>query len=138
MKEWEKNFLATHRVARLASVDSRGQPHALPIVYAFDGEQIYTPIDEKPKRAGVYQLQRVRNIQAEPRVAVIVDDYTEDWDQLAWVQVRGQAELLTAGETYEKGLRLLNEKYPQYRSMALSGRPLIVITPERVSSWKAS
>lgn len=137
MKEWEKKFLASHRVAHLATVDAKGQPHAIPIVYAFDGVRLYTPIDEKPKRAGVFKLQRVRNIQTEPRVAVIVDDYAENWEQLAWVQLRGRAELIIEGEIYTKGLRLLNEKYPQYQSMPLSGRPLIVITPEQIISWKA-
>jgi PPOX class probable F420-dependent enzyme len=111
---WQHDFIAQHRVARLATVDAEGQPHVVPIVYAFDGARLFSPIDEKPKRAGAYHLRRVRNIQSNPRVAVIIDDYSEDWRQLAWVQIRGQAALAESGADYQAGLELLTRKYPQY------------------------
>jgi PPOX class probable F420-dependent enzyme len=138
MTDWERDFVTQHRVAHLATLDEQGQPHVVPIVYAFDGEHIFTPIDEKPKRVGAYQLQRVRNIQANHRVAVIIDDYDEDWRKLAWVQIRGRAVILSQGGTYASGVELLSRKYPQYEDMPLTGRPLIVISLERVVSWRAA
>jgi PPOX class probable F420-dependent enzyme len=138
MTDWERDFITRHRVAHLATLDGQGQPHVVPIVYVFDGEHLFTPIDEKPKRVGAYQLQRVRNIRANDRVAVIIDDYEEDWRRLAWVQIRGRALILTQGESYATGIELLSRKYPQYEDMPLIGRPLIVISPERVVSWRAA
>jgi PPOX class probable F420-dependent enzyme len=138
MTDWERDFLTRHRVAHLATMDGQGQPHVVPIVYAFDGEHLFTPIDEKPKRVGAYQLKRVRNIQANDRVAVIIDDYEEDWRRLAWVQIRGRALILTQGESYVTGIELLSRKYLQYQDMPLTGRPLIVISLERVVSWRAT
>lgn len=140
MTDWEQDFIASHRVARLATVDEVGHPHVVPIVYAFDGSRLFTPIDEKPKRVGAYDLQRVRNILANPDVAVIIDEYSDDWTQLAWIQIRGTATLHQPNETpaWESGVALLHEKYPQYASMPLTERPIIVVTPEHVVSWQAN
>jgi len=135
--DWKESFIRTRRVARLATVDADGQPHAVPIVYAFDGNYLFTPIDEKPKRVEEYQLRRVRNIQVNPRVAVIIDEYAEDWQQLAWVQVRGRAELLTEGDRYQTGIDLLMEKYSQYADMPLAEHPVIAIAPDRTVGWRA-
>jgi PPOX class probable F420-dependent enzyme len=138
IKVWERDFIREHRVARLATTGKSGQPHLVPIVYAFDGELIYTPIDEKPKRVEAEQLQRVRDIQAQPAAAVLIDDFFEDWKRLVWVQIRGRARLVTSGERYTTGLNLLEAKYPQYRDMPIQGRPLIVVEIERVLSWMGS
>jgi PPOX class probable F420-dependent enzyme len=128
-------FLARMRVARLATVDATGQPHVVPIVFATDGHYLYTPLDEKPKRVEPRQLKRVRNIVANPRVAVVVDEYDEDWTRLGWVLINGTAEISESGESHAVGLQLLQEKYLQYRSMHLERRPIIVVMPTRVTSW---
>ena len=123
------------RVARLATADAGGQPHAVPIVFAVDEQALYTPIDDKPKRAAPRHLKRLLNLAANPQVAVVVDEYDEDWTRLGWVLITGRAEVVEAGESHGAGKRLLEEKYSQYRRMPLEGHPLIVITPRRVSTW---
>ena len=138
MTDWEYTFIAEHRVARLGTVGAHGQPAVVPIVYAFDGTAFFTPLDAKPKRVATAQLQRVRNIRANPRVAIIIDTYSEDWQQLAWVDVHGQARITTTGDAYTTGITLLCRKYPQYERMPLTGCPLIVIEPTSVHSWRAS
>lgn len=135
--DWKHTFIQSHRVARLATVGAGGQPHVVPIVYAYDGEHLYTPIDEKPKKVGATRLRRVRDIWENPAVAAVIDDYHEDWQQLAWVQVRGTARLLTRGEHYSTGLELLTAKYVQYQEMPLDGRPLIVVAVAEVLGWRA-
>lgn len=134
---WERAFIEGQRVARLATVDAQGRPHLVPIVYAFDGERLFTPLDAKPKRVELHQLQRVRNLQVNPHVAVLLDAYSDDWSQLAWVQIRGQARLVEAGPELAPGVALLETKYDQYRTMSLVGRPVIVITVTHVASWHA-
>lgn len=137
MKTWVSNLIEQGRVAHLATVDDGGEPHVVPIVYAFDGARIYSPIDKKPKQVGAYELQRVHNIEGNPKVAVIIDHYEPDWEQLAWVQLRGDASITTQGTEYEEGLSLLVTKYEQYQDLPLEGRPLIVIQVERIISWRA-
>ncbi len=130
-------FIKSHKVARLATVDGLGRPLVVPICYYFDGGFIYTPIDKKPKRASPKELRRVRNIIENPNVSLVIDEYYEDWTKLCYVIINGRAEIMESGEEYQNSLRLLSEKYTQYADMKLSGLslPAIKIIPERIISW---
>jgi PPOX class probable F420-dependent enzyme len=131
-------FILEHRVARLATVDGRGRPAVVPICYAFDGEIIYSAIDEKPKAVEPRSLKRVRNIEANPHVSLVIDDYSEDWGELRWVLISGVAEIISPGAgEHERAVRLLRDKYPQYRSMAIDEKILIRIRPVRIKRWGA-
>ena len=130
-----KRFLSERRVARLATVDERGRPHVVPIVFAYDDGIVYTPIDAKPKSAPPERLRRVRNIRANPQVQVLLDYYDEDWQRLGYVQLRGRAELIDHGSEYDRALVLLEAKYEQYNELPLEGRPVIKISVERTVTW---
>lgn len=136
--DWKQDFILNHRVARLTTVATESRPHIVPIVYAYDGERLYTPIDEKPKRVGASSLQRIRDVQANPYVALVIDHYTEDWTRLAWVQVRGEAEIISSGARYTAAIALLHEKYPQYQKKPLDARPVIMVRPRRILGWRAT
>ncbi len=135
MKPEVEQFVRAQRVARLATVDARGRPHVLPIVFAYAAGCLYTPLDLKPKSVPPERLQRVRNILGSPHVQVLVDHYDEDWLQLGYVQLRGGAELIEQGDEYRRALRLLESKYPQYGALPLEGRPVIKITVDRAVTW---
>ncbi len=127
------------RVARLATVDETGHPHLVPVCYATDGRAYYSAIDEKPKRTPPERLRRVRNIHANPRVALLIDHYEEDWRKLRYVMVQGRAELISRGPEWETARGLLGAKYPQYTTMPLPEAGLMIkITPERVIAWSAT
>jgi PPOX class probable F420-dependent enzyme len=130
-------FLAAQRVARLATLSADGTPHIVPVVYAYDGKRIFIALDEKRKQVAPRRLKRVRNIQANPRVALLVDRYNEDWRTLAWVRVDGVARILQRGKAHDEGVQLLRAKYPQYRKMKLDTKPVIQITVKRVIEWQA-
>ena len=132
-----KGFVRSARVARLATGDRNGQPHVIPICYAFDGKALYSPIDEKPKKISPLKLKRITNIRENPRVAVVIDHYDENWKKLAYVLITGRAAILLAGQKHKKAALLLRRKYPQYRRMAIDRRPMIRIMPTRVTSWGA-
>src|SRR5258705_76596 len=132
----EVAFVHAQRSARLATSDAEGHPYVVPVCFAYDGERFYTPLDEKPKRGDVGALRRVRNIRARGEAALLVDRYDDDWSRLGWVLAHGRAELLRpAHERHAVALRLLRERYPQYRAMALEDLPVIALTPEHVTSW---
>ena len=126
-------FIRRASVGRLATVDAGGAPHVVPICFVLLDGRIYSVVDEKPKRTT--RLQRLRNIEANPRVALVIDRYSDDWSQLAWVMVRGLAEIIEPGEEHAAAIASLREKYPQYRSMALDDRPVIRLLPERINAW---
>jgi PPOX class probable F420-dependent enzyme len=136
MSPEEHAFVADARVGRLATVDGHGRPHAIPICFAFVEETLISPLDEKAQTVGPRALRRVRNIEANPYITVIVDRYVEDWSQLCWVQIRGRASLLEAGTpAHSTAIDALREKYHQYADHALEERPAIQIEPGSVSSW---
>ena len=128
-------FVRAARVAHLATADTSGQPLVVPICFAFDGKEFFSPIDEKPKQTPPNKLKRLRNISANPKVSLIIDHYDEDWHRLAYLLIRGTARILLRGPRHRRGVYLLRRKYPQYRNMAIDDRPMIVITPKQLTSW---
>jgi PPOX class probable F420-dependent enzyme len=132
--EAQRRFLNAGRVAHLATADARGAPHVVPVCYALGGETIYITIDEKPKRRD-RPLKRLRNIIENPAAAVTVDRWDEDWSRLAWVMLRGDAEILDGGPEHDAAQDVLREKYQQYRTMQLAGLPVIAVRVQRVLSW---
>ena len=136
LTEVENAFVHAQRVARLATSDADGHPHVVPVCYAFDGQRFYTPLDEKPKSVDISKLRRVHNIEARHEASLLIDQYDDDWSRLGYVLVHGRADLLSPQEpAHAHALALLRERYAQYRSMALETRPVIVITPDHVTSW---
>ncbi len=132
-------YLASRRLAHLATVDDRGRPHLVPVCYVVDGSAIYIPLDEKPKRVSPLRLRRVRNLIDHPDVAFLVDDYAEDWSRLAYVLVRGLADLLDPDDQRHRDvITLLREKYPQYEAMAIDRNPLIRIVPYASHVWSSA
>ncbi|HEU4340624.1 MAG TPA: pyridoxamine 5'-phosphate oxidase family protein, partial [Candidatus Binatia bacterium] len=90
----EKAFIRAARVAHLATADDKGQPHVVPICFVFNGKEFFSPIDEKPKRVAPNRLKRLKNIQQNSRVSLVIDHYDEDWRRLAYVMIAGTAEIL--------------------------------------------
>jgi PPOX class probable F420-dependent enzyme len=126
------------RVARFATLDARGRPHIVPICFAYDGNILYTAIDQKPKRVSPERLVRVQNLLAMPRVALLIDEYNEDWTQLWYVLIRGKAKLIprSAHKERARALGILRAKYLQYaRGMLPEDAPIVRISLERATSW---
>jgi len=125
----------TARVARLATIDPDGRPHLVPIVFAVDGDTLYSAVDRKPKRSQT--LRRIENARVRPDVTILVDHYSEDWSALWWIRLRGRARVLDDGEERERALALLQEKYPQYRDEPPDG-PVLAVDVNEVRDWSAS
>ncbi len=130
-----ETFLRRQRVARLATADVAGRPHVVPICFTVAAGTLYTVIDRKPKKVGPEALRRVRNVRENPRAAVVVDVYTEDWSQLGFLLLEGRARILERGRAHSRAIALLRRKYPQYRGMRLDDRPLIAVKIRRVVRW---
>ena len=128
-------FIRSARIAHLATADRSGQPLVIPICFAFDGIEFFSPIDEKPKQISPHKLKRLRNIAENPKVSLIIDRYDEDWQRLAYVLITGRAKILLRGTRHRRAVLLLRKKYPQYRRMAIDEKPIIVISPMRMKTW---
>ncbi len=126
---------ATAAVARLGTADAQGRPHVVVVTFAVDGDVIYTAVDQKPKSGT--NLKRLRNVAENPRVTVLTDHYSDDWDTLWWVRADGRAEILTDPPRMAAPLNLLASRYRQYRQAPPTG-PVIAVTVERWSGWAAA
>ena len=124
--------LGETRIARLATVGPLGAPHIVPITFVLTGDEIFFAVDHKPKRTT--NLQRLRNIAANPVVAVLVDHYEEDWTRLWWVRADGAARVLEAGAAAERAIDSLAGRYPQYAA-SRPGGPVVAIYITRLSGW---
>jgi PPOX class probable F420-dependent enzyme len=136
-----RRLFGTARVARLATVDTEGRPHLVPLVFAQADDVIVTAIDHKPKKA--VRLKRLRNIVAHPAVCLLVDAYDDDWDRLWWVRADGDARIVSPDapeasvrDEHAAAVALLRQKYVPYRKQPPHG-PVIVVTVRRWTGWRA-
>jgi len=128
-------LISSARVARLATVDSEGQPHLVAITFAVDRDSIVSAVDQKPKRTT--RLRRLTNIEANPRVSVLADHYEDDWSKLWWARADGLARIVEPGaDEHDSVLTLLAGRYDQYDDRRPDG-PGIVISVSRWSGWRA-
>jgi PPOX class probable F420-dependent enzyme len=136
LSDVHRRFLDRSRAAHLATADRSGVPHLVPVCFCLSGVSLYITVDEKPKRTDI-PLKRIRNIQENPAVAVTVDRWDEDWTRLAWIMLRGQAEILADGDEHDDAQNHLRRRYQQYRTMDLAPLPVIAVRIRRVMSWGA-
>lgn len=144
----QHELLDAARRGVLATIAPDGRPRLVPIAFAFvrpadGGLLIYSALDEKPKSvADPRDLARVRDIMARPRVSVLVDRWSEDWSELAWLRLEGMASVLEPTDSqaseHAGAVRLLRARYSQYANQDLEQRPIIRIVVERMVGWAAA
>ena len=130
------------RVAHLATVDSKGNPHVVPLVFAMDREAIYFVVDEKTK--GRTTLRRIRNISETGKATVLIDNYSEDWSKLSYLMIYCEPKILGPGESLpekKKISKLLKAKYPQYLKgsyfpLDLDDAYFVKLVPRRATFWR--
>jgi len=123
-------FIRRERVCRVATADGRGRPHVVPVCHVLlDGRICFG----SGKDAG-----KVRNLEANPRVAVAVDAYTEAWSHLRGVMVQGTAAIVRRGPRFRRIRRALYAKFPQYPTDAALGERdsvIVEVTPTHAYPW---
>jgi len=104
----------------------------VPVTFAVDGDRVYIAIDSKPKRTT--DLKRLRNITENPAVALLADEYDDDWSRLWWARGDGSARILTDEAGARGPVELLQARYPQYVDDVPQG-PVIEVNVNRWSGW---
>ena len=130
----ERRFIDTRRVGHLATADAEAAPHVVPVCFGLLDDTLYITIDRKPKRTD-RPLKRLANILKNPQAAIVFDHYDEDWRRLAWVMLRGRAEILADGPEHGRAQALLQARYRQLADIQISELPVIAIRIEKVASW---
>src|ERR1700730_15783449 len=127
------------RVGHLATSDG-STPSVVPVCFILVGETLYQAIDGKPKSVDPGRLRRVRNVRANPRAALLIDHYVEDWRRLWYVLLRGKARIIDHGAEHRRAHAALTKKYPQHRrTVPLAPDALVIaIDVQRLQLWRAS
>jgi len=125
------------KVARLATVDQKSHPYVVPVVFVFHENSFFIPLDDKTKTVNVRKLKRVKNIEKNPNVTLLIDEYQNDWKKLFFLMIHGKA-TVTDGKNskiMDKVHKLLISKYPQYKKIGV-GNSCIKINTTKVTFWK--
>ena len=120
--------VAAASVARVATLDAQGRAHLVPVVFVLDGDTLYSGSDAGPR------VRRLRNLERDRRVTVLVDAYDEDWSKVWWVRIRGQGRAVDDGPERDRALRLLVDKYPQFGGVPPDG-PVMAVNVEEWAGW---
>ncbi|MGH3321767.1 MAG: pyridoxamine 5'-phosphate oxidase family protein [Streptosporangiaceae bacterium] len=113
----------------MGTIDEHGRAHLVPIVFALDGDTLYSATD-----AGSRPVKRLRNLARDPRVTVLFDDYDEDWAAIWWVRLRGTGRSVDEGPERERARQLLGAKYPQFGGDP-GGGPVMAVDVEEWAGW---
>jgi nitroimidazol reductase NimA-like FMN-containing flavoprotein (pyridoxamine 5'-phosphate oxidase superfamily) len=121
----EKRYLGRARITRVGSADKRGTPHVAPLCHAFD----------EGRRTAYVMTSGLtaRNLRRRPTATLDCDDYFEDWGRLRGLVARARARIVRRGPELDRGRRLLQKKFKQYREYEID--QVIALRIERVTSW---
>ena len=85
--EKEPNYLRSQRLARMATADSGGQPHVVPVGFRVSADA--AAIEVGGRNFG--NTKKYRDIRVNPRVAIVIDDLASvtPWTPRG-IEVRGR------------------------------------------------
>jgi pyridoxamine 5'-phosphate oxidase family protein len=93
--EAEQTYLAEHRLGRLATIGPDGAPQVHPVAFWLNAGTGTIDIGGP----AVTRSQKFRNVQADPRVSLVVDDQAETPNPIGQtgrgIEIRGQVEIVT-------------------------------------------
>jgi PPOX class probable F420-dependent enzyme len=135
MPPWARALLESSAHAYLGLLDASGAPRVLPVTFAIAGGEVVSAVDHKPKRRPDRELARVRWLRRDPRAALTVDRYDDDWSRLAWVQLLGRVRIVDTVDA--ETLAALRDRYAPYRDRPPAG-PVLRLHPERALCWRAT
>jgi pyridoxamine 5'-phosphate oxidase family protein len=117
--EQEISYLRENKLGRLATADSEGRPHLIPVTYLFNEAEDTIDVGGLNFGSG----KKWRDARANPKVAFLVDDVIGPPRRARAVEIRGDAEL------HETGGETINPRFPNFASQ------FIRIRPTRIVSW---
>lgn len=128
--------LVGHDHGILCTVHAVRGVDAVPCAFAADDDGfVGVPVDRvKPKSSS--RLQRERNLEADPRATLLVEQWDrEDWSRLWWVRAELRWEADPSPGREAALAALLARRYPQYRDQPFDH--ILVLRIVGVTGWAA-
>ena len=73
------------------------------------------------------------NIECNPAVSLLIDEYRDDWSRLRWLRIDGDAEIVA---TTPELAAALTAKYPQYQRVQVGATAIRIVARES-QTWSA-
>jgi len=125
LPEAVREFVAAARVCRIARLLRTGEPHVIPVCPVFDGEStVYVDIGSRYVFA--------EGLLDNPRIAVLIDEYDDDWRRLKGVLLRCRA-AKASDEERDRAWAMIREKFPTYKDMGWEPRLTLAL---RIYDWR--
>jgi nitroimidazol reductase NimA-like FMN-containing flavoprotein (pyridoxamine 5'-phosphate oxidase superfamily) len=119
-----KRYISQAPVCRIATVRPSGEPHVIPVCPVFNGDATLY-VDLGPASVSG------RNVRAGSRVAVLIDDYFDDWAKLRKVLLYCRAEQVQGAEQ-DAAWERIRAKFPQYTTVDWQPRLTVAL---RIEGW---
>ncbi len=127
--------LQHHRHGVLSTLHPERGVDAVPVVYAVVDDRIGIPIDTVKAKSST-RLQRVRNLEFDPRATLLIEHWdADDWSRLWWVRAEMRWEPDPSDETIERLATGLAADSPQYRDRPFE--QILVLRLVGVTGWAA-
>ena len=128
-----RDFIRSQKILRLATIDSQGNPHIVPVWYDYINRKFYIGTNTRTTKA--------RNVKKNPRVSFCVDEGIKSPDIFGIMGI-GRAKLVlenrrvkqVAKKILGRYFKSLNNKSAQ--ELLDDTDCIIEITPTKLTNWK--
>ncbi|GAC1368083.1 MAG: TIGR03668 family PPOX class F420-dependent oxidoreductase [Acidimicrobiales bacterium] len=128
--------LADHDHGVLCTMHAQRGTDPVPVLYTVVDGFVGVPLDTV-KAKTTTRLQRNRNLEADPRAALLIEHWDRyDWSRLWWVRAELRWEGQSAGAPAATLADRLAERFVQYREKPFAG--MLVLRIVRVTGWAAT
>ena len=128
-----KEFLRTQKILRLATIDSSGNPHIVPVWYMYVNKKFYVGTNTKTKKA--------KNIKKNPKVSFCIDTGIKSPGIFGIMGV-GRARLILKKDRVERLAKKILLRYfknleNQSAHQLLNQTDCVIeIIPKNITNWK--
>lgn len=122
----EKQFLKAHSLCRFASISPDGWPHNVPVGYSFDQEYFYISTE--------YGTKKLRNVRANKRVSLVVDEPGTKATRRA-VVIQGEVDILESGPEFHSALRAIVGQRGEKWGFKEGEQAILRVRPVRKVIW---
>ena len=136
-EEEQRELIEDARILQIASIDTDGRPHLVPMWFVFDddGVMAFTTYGSS---------QKVKNLERDPRITALAET-GDAYDQVRGLSIDGSAEIIRDPHVSARALQLVGARYGDHPRPdpnpeaepppAAYKRVTVRIHPERVRSW---
>lgn len=128
-----EDFIRTQKILRIATVDSKGNPHIVPVWYNYESDKFYIGTNTRTKKA--------KNVKQNPKVSFCIDIGINS-PEIFGVMAIGKARLILENKHVKSIAKKILLRY--FKSLKNKSAQqllkdtdcIIEIMPKKITAWK--